>query len=133
MERRLWWSVRTGEEAKETTMKNDTRALAWYRRALAVVGVMALLIGAHALAATPPTIEIKEFKYGPPMLSVPAGTTLTWVNHDEEPHTVTSATGAFGSAGLVNDDTFVETFTKPGTYQYFCKIHPYMKGTVIVK
>jgi len=52
---------------------------------------------------------------------------------DEEPHTVTSATGAFSSAGLVNDDTFVQTFTKPGTYQYFCKIHPYMKGTLVVK
>jgi plastocyanin len=84
-------------------------------------------------AATPPTIEIKGFKYGPPILSVPVGTTLTWVNHDEEPHTVPSATGAFSSAGLVNDDTFVQTFTKPGTYQYFCAIHPYMKGTLVVK
>ena len=114
-------------------MKEDTRALAWYRRALIAIGAMALLIGVHALAATPPTIEIKEFKYGPPTLSVPAGTTLRWVNHDEEPHTVTSVTGAFGSEGLVNDDTFVQTFTKPGTYQYFCKIHPFMKGTVVVK
>jgi plastocyanin len=114
-------------------MKDNTRARAWYRRASGAVGVMALLIGAHALAATPPTIEIKGYKYGPPMLSVPAGTTLTWVNHDEEPHTVTSTTGAFNSAGLVSDDTFVQTFTKPGTYQYFCKVHPYMKGTVVVK
>jgi plastocyanin len=133
MERCLWWSVRTSEEGKERTMKDHTRARTWYRRALAAVGVTALLISVYALAATPPTIEIKEFKYGPPVLSVPVGTTLTWVNHDEEPHTVTSATGAFSSAGLVNDDTFVETFTKPGTYQYFCKIHPYMKGTVVVK
>src|SRR6266851_9942094 len=113
-------------------MKDDTRALAWYRRAFVAVGVMTLLIGAHALAATPPTIGIKEFKYGPPIVSIPAGTTVTWVNHDEEPHTVTSATGAFGSAGLVNDDTFTETFTKPGTYQYFCALHPYMKATVVV-
>jgi plastocyanin len=133
MERRRWWSVRTSGEGKERTMKDNTGVLAWYRRALAAVGVMALLIGAHALAATPPTIGIKEFKYGPPILSVPVGATVTWVNHDEEPHTVTSATGAFSSAGLVNDDTFAQTFTKPGTYQYFCKIHPYMKGTVVVK
>ena len=103
------------------------------RWAFVAVGTMALLIGAHALAATPPTIGIKEFKYGPPIVSVPAGTTVTWVNHDEEPHTVTSATGDFTSAGLVNDDTFVQTFTKSGTYAYFCKIHPYMKGTVVVK
>lgn len=114
-------------------MKDDTRAPAWSRGALVAVGVMTLLIGAHALAATPPTIGIKEFKYGPPILSVPVGSTVTWVNHDEEPHTVTSATGAFSSAGLVNDDTFVQTFTKPGTYEYFCKVHPFMKGTVVVK
>ena len=114
-------------------MNEDTRARAWYRRTLAGVGVMALLIGVHALAATPPTIEIKEFKYGPPILSVPVGSTVTWVNHDEEPHTVTSGTGAFSSAGLVNEDTFVQTFTKPGTYEYFCKVHPFMKGTVVVK
>lgn len=121
------------EEGKERTMKDDTRGPAWYRGALVAVGVMTLLIGAHALAATPPTIGIKEFKYGPPIVSVPVGSTVTWVNHDEEPHTVTSATGAFSSAGLVNDDTFVQTFTKPGTYEYFCKVHPFMKGTVVVK
>ena len=118
-------------------MKDDTRALAWHRRGVVAIGVMILLIsahiGAHVLAATPQTIGIKQFKYGPSMLTVPVGTTVTWVNRDEEPHTVTSGTGAFSSAGLVNDDTFVRTFTKPGTYQYFCSIHPYMKGTLVVK
>ena len=113
---------------------NDKRvALRWYRRGAVAVGAAALLMGAHALAVTPTTIGIKEFKYAPSMLTVPVGTTVTWVNRDEEPHTVTSATGAFSSAGLVNDDTFVQTFTKPGTYQYFCAIHPYMKGTLVVK
>jgi amicyanin len=114
-------------------MKHETRARTWSRRALVAIGVTAVLVGARALAATPPTIGIKEFKYGPPMLSVPVGSTVTWVNHDEEPHTVTSATGAFSSPGLVNDDTFAQKFTKPGTYEYFCKIHPFMKGTVVVK
>ena len=114
-------------------MKTDTRALTWYRRGAVAAGVMTLLIGAHALAATPPTIGIKQFKYGPSMLTVPAGTTVRWVNHDEEPHTVTSGTGAFSSEGLVHDDMFVHTFTKPGTYQYSCAIHPYMKGTLVVK
>jgi len=114
-------------------MNDDTTALAWYRRGIVAAGVVTLLIGAHALAATPPTIGIKEFKYGPSMLTVPVGTTVTWVNHDEEPHTVTSGTGAFSSAGLVHEDTFVQTFTKPGTYQYSCAIHPYMKGTLVVK
>ena len=114
-------------------MKEDTRALAWYRRGLVAVGVVTLLIGAQAPAATPPTIGIKEFKYGPSILTVPVGTTVTWVNHDEEPHTVTSATGAFGSPGLVNADTFAQRFTTPGTYQYFCALHPHMKATVVVK
>jgi plastocyanin len=114
-------------------MKDDTRALVWPGRGVVAIGVVTLLIGAHALAATPQTIGIKQFKFGPSMLTVPVGTTVTWVNRDEEPHTVTSGTGAFSSAGLVNDDTFVRTFTKPGTYQYFCSIHPYMKGTLVVK
>jgi plastocyanin len=114
-------------------MKDDTRALAWSRRGLVAVGVVTLFITAYALAATPPTIGIKQFKYEPPMLTVPVGTTVTWINHDEEPHTITSETGAFRSAGLVHDDTFVQTFTKPGTYQYSCAIHPYMKGTLVVK
>src|SRR5256712_14133379 len=101
-------------------MTDDTTALAWYRRGIVAAGVVTLLIGAHALAATPPTIGIKEFKYGPSMLTVPVGTTVTWVNHDEEPHTVTSGTGAFSSAGLVGDATIVRTSTNAGTYQYFC-------------
>ncbi len=114
-------------------MKDERSAVAWPRRALVAVGVTALLLGADALAATPPTIGIKEFKYAPPTLTVPVGTTVTWVNHDEEPHTVTSATGAFSSAGLVNHDTFMQTFRKPGTYQYFCALHPHMRATVVVK
>src|SRR5438309_9711997 len=100
-------------------MKVDTRALAWFRRGVVAVGVVTLLIGAHALAATPPTIGIKEFKYGPSMLTVPVGTTVTWANHDEEPHTVTSGTGAFSSAGLVDAAPFMQTFPTPRTSPYF--------------
>src|SRR2546429_8769443 len=100
-------------------MKNDTKVMAWYRRGIVAAGVVALLMGAHALAATPPTIGIKEFKYGPSMLTVPAGTTVTWGNHDEEPHTVTSGTGAFSSAGLRDEDTVVQNLSKPGTYPYY--------------
>src|SRR5438445_12994865 len=98
-------------------MNHDARALAWYRRGIVAAGVVTLLMGAHALAATPPTIGIKEFKYGPSMLTVPAGTTVTWVNHDAEPHTVTSGTGALSSAGRVDEETFVPAFTTPGSYQ----------------
>ena len=102
------------------------------RLALATV-LAASLLGGEALAVTSPTIGIKEFKYTPATVTLPVGTTVTWINRDEEPHTVTAASGAFSSAGLVHDDTFTQTFTKPGTYTYFCALHPHMKATVEVK
>jgi plastocyanin len=97
------------------------------------VAAAACLAGAHALAAPSPTVGIKNFTYAPPALTVPLGSTVRWVNHDEETHTVTSATGAFTSTGLAKEDSFAQTFTKPGTYQYFCALHPHMKATVIVR
>jgi len=101
---------------------------------------MAVLIGlalaasaAQARGAGSVAVGIKEFRFAPAALEVPRGTTVTWVNHDEETHTITSTTGAFASAGLGNDETFAKTFTRPGTYEYFCALHPKMRATVIVK
>ncbi len=108
----------------------------WSKRIGLAVGLfvaVAFPVSGVPAAGSAAAVGIKDFKFAPPVLTVPVGAAVTWVNHDEEPHTVTSGTGAFGSAGLVNDDSFVQTFTKPGTYQYFCAIHPYMKGTVVVK
>jgi len=87
----------------------------------------------HALAARSVTVGIKEFKFAPAALEVHPGTTVTWTNRDEETHTITSTTGAFASAGLGNDETFSQTFSKPGTYEYFCALHPKMRATVVVK
>ena len=98
----------------------------------ALVGA-ALAVGALAHAAGVTRVEIKEFKYGPAELTVRTGSTVTWTNHDEEPHTITSATGAFASAGLSHDETFTQTFTHPGTYAYFCALHPQMRATVTVR
>ena len=78
-------------------------------------------------------VGIKEFKFAPAALQVSAGTTVRWTNHDEETHAITSTTGAFASRGLGNDETFAQTFAKPGTYEYFCALHPRMRATVIVK
>ena|SRR2546425_12610251 len=104
------------------------------RAACAVCGLAtALLAASHAPASSAANVGIKAFKYAPPMLTVPVGTTVTWTNHDEDPHTVTSATGAFTSAGLSNEETFAQTFTRPGTYQYFCALHPHMRATVVVE
>jgi plastocyanin len=103
------------------------------RAALVVVALAASLSGGRAPAASRSTVAIEHFKYAPATLIVPVGGTVTWVNHDEEPHTVTSTTGAFASSGLVNEDTFAQTFTRAGTYQYFCALHPHMKATVVAR
>ena len=102
--------------------------------ALALLG-LALIVAsaAHALGSSAAGVEIKEFRFAPTALEIRQGTTVTWTNHDEETHTITSTTGAFGSRGLGNDETFAQTFTRPGTYEYFCALHPKMRAAVIVK
>jgi plastocyanin len=99
----------------------------------AAVLAPALFAASHGMAAHPVSIDIKDFAYRPSVLTVPVGTTVTWTNRDEEPHTVTSATGAFASAGLSHAETFQQTFTQPGTLTYFCALHPQMKATVVVR
>ncbi len=86
-------------------------------------------------AAEPNTVTIDNFAFGPQVLTVALGTTVTWINHDDEPHTVVNAgtPRLFKSGALDTDDTFTFTFDKPGTYEYFCSIHPHMTGTVVVK
>jgi len=84
-------------------------------------------------AQTGPRIEITKHKFSRPTLTVPAGTTVTWLNRDEDLHTVVSTTLAFKSAGLETDEAYSYTFTKPGVYEYFCTLHPLMTGKVIVK
>jgi len=94
---------------------------------------MTLVQASHVLAASGWAVGIRDFKFSPPSVTVPVGTTVTWTNHDEVSHTITSAAGAFGSAGLSNAETFAQTFTQPGTYPYSCSLHPRMRATVIVK
>jgi hypothetical protein len=66
-------------------------------------------------------------------LTIRAGTTVTWVNNDDDLHTVTSTQGLFASPGLDHGDTFAYRFTAPGMYPYFCALHPHMQGTIIVQ
>jgi len=84
-------------------------------------------------AETGPRIEIAKHKFSLPTLTVPAGTTVTWLNRDDDVHTVVSTTQAFRSGGLETDEAYSYKFTKPGVYQYFCTLHPLMTGKVIVK
>jgi plastocyanin len=98
-------------------------------------------VGATATPATaePPTAESKvtidNFTFSPPTLTVTAGTKVTWVNHDDVPHTATSTAKpkAFDSGTLDTDQQFSHVFTTPGTYDYFCAVHPKMTGRIIVK
>ena len=77
-------------------------------------------------------VKIDNFSFGPASLAVAAGTTVTWTNNDDVPHTVVSDDKVFKSKALDTDDKFSYTFTKPGTYNYFCSVHPKMTATVVV-
>ena len=110
------------------------RKRSWPSAVLAASALsLALLSGGRAPAATPPHIDIEEFRYAPPFVTIARGTTVTWTNHDEETHTVTAAGGTFASAGLESGESFAQTFATPGTYTYFCSLHPYMRATVVVE
>lgn len=77
-------------------------------------------------------VTIKAFAYGPKDITVTAGTTVTWINKDPEPHTVVDKDGKFRSSALDTDDSYSFTFTEPGTYTVFCSLHPQMTGKVTV-
>ena len=119
------------------------------RRSVSLAGLVATLVlgigacgaGQKAFVANaqqhPAAMEVKidNFSFGPASLTVPVGTTVTWINHDDIPHTVVSTDDpkTFKSKVLDTDEKFSFTFSKPGTYSYFCSIHPKMTGKVIVQ
>ena len=78
---------------------------------------------------------IDNFTFSPAEVTVTPGTKVTWVNHDDVPHTATSTAKprAFNSGTLDTEGMFSHVFTQPGTYEYFCAVHPHMKGRVTVK
>jgi plastocyanin len=84
-------------------------------------------------AAKAVTIKIDNFAFAPPDLTIAAGTTVTWKNDDGEVHKVQDDHKGFSLAALDTDDSFSHTFATPGVYHYFCSIHPYMVGKIVVK
>ena len=78
-------------------------------------------------------VKIDNFSFGPAELKVPVGTTVTWTNHDDIPHTAVSTDKIFKSKVMDTDEKFSFTFSKPGTYEYFCSIHPKMTGKIVVQ
>lgn len=112
------------------------RCIARAALAAALLLVAASWFGWHSLAAPPGNaVAIEDFAFGPATLTVPRGTTVTWTNRDDEPHTVMSADDPklFKSPALDTGDSFAFTFDMAGTYKYFCSVHPHMQGIVVVQ
>jgi plastocyanin len=101
------------------------------RSLLTLLAMAAIWTGSEA--AAPNSIEVKDFMFMPTTLTVNAGTQVSWVNKDDEPHTVVSDAGLFRSGALDTNESFSFKFDKPGTYHFACSIHPRMVGTIIVK
>jgi plastocyanin len=95
--------------------------------------LLVALIAAAPASSTGPTVTIKDDAFSPTQLTISVGQTVTFVNNDDDAHTVTSSTGDFDSKGLDTNGVWRHTFTKPGTYKYFCELHPFMKATIVVK
>jgi amicyanin len=103
---------------------------------LSVTGI-ALMAGAASAAepaAATVQVSISSYKFDPPVLTVPVGTTVVWTNHDDVPHTVTSTDKTFKSSGALDQgDSYSYTFKAAGTYNYYCTVHPFMTAKVIVQ
>jgi plastocyanin len=114
------------------TLKGAAMALALNLGALSATALASPAASA-APAPAGPTVKIDNFVFGPEALTVTVGTTVTWINQDDIPHSVVANDKAFKSKVLDTDERFSFTFTKAGEYGYFCSLHPHMTGKVIVK
>ena len=107
--------------------------------ATVVIAIVLLLAGSPIVRAsdTPSApgadVKIDNFSFGPQTITVPVGATVTWTNRDDIPHTTVSTEGLFKSKVMDTDEKFSYTFTKAGTYPYYCSVHPKMTGQVVVK
>ena len=98
--------------------------------------ITTLSFGTNAAVSDPPAdaiVIIQNFSFQPATLTIKAGTKVTWINRDDDPHTATDTEKRFGSKALDTGDRFSTEFTKPGTYNYYCALHPKMTGQIIVK
>ena len=101
----------------------------------AVVGsVLAAGVLFARAEGTPNTVTIDNFSFAPATLTVKAGSTVTWTNRDDIPHGIASSNNAFKKSGALDtNDSYSFTFATPGTYQYFCYLHPHMVGSIVVE
>ena len=104
-----------------------------------MIATLLLFAGSSRVAASDQpsaanvAVKIDNFVFGPQAITVPVGTTVTWTNSDDIPHTAVSTDGAFKSKVMDTNEKFSYTFTKAGTYAYYCSVHPKMTGQVVVK
>jgi plastocyanin len=103
-----------------------------------MIALLLLFAASPSVRATEPSavnaaVKIDNFVFGPQTITVPVGATVTWTNSDDIPHTSVSTDGVFKSKVLDTDEKFSYTFTKAGTYPYYCTIHPKMTGKVVVQ
>jgi amicyanin len=111
------------------------------RLGIAGLAIILLMVAGRAknsgftAAEEKPPVEIKidNFVFSPSTITVPAGSTVRWTNHDDIPHNVVSDDKTIKSKVMDTDESFSYTFAKPGTYNYFCSIHPKMTGKVVVQ
>jgi len=102
------------------------------RIAIRSLALVVSVAAGTAFAAEPATINIDNFTFKPPTLTVPKGTTVVWLNRDDSPHRVAGTGGQFKSPVLDTDENFSWTFTQAGEAAYFCTMHPHMTGKVVV-
>jgi len=105
------------------------------------IALLAFVAGAALACAMAPSVAqnnavavtIDNFVFGPERIAVKAGTTVTWTNRDDIPHTVANKDRLFKSKVMDTDESYSFTFTTPGEYSYFCSLHPHMTGTIVVE
>jgi plastocyanin len=121
------------------TMTNKNVWIAGVAAPVMIAMILILLAGSFSIAANAEpsagaaSVKIDNFVFGPQTLTVPVGATVTWTNSDDIPHTSVSTEGVFKSKVMDTDEKFSYTFTKAGTYPYYCTIHPKMTGKIVVQ
>ena len=104
-----------------------------FLRSAVCATMLASVLQVGSAHAADTEVKIDNFTFNPPRVIVKAGTTVRWENGDDIPHTVTATAKQFNSKVLDTEQKFSFTFTTPGTYEYFCALHPHMTGTIVVE
>jgi len=111
---------------------NQSKILFFWSLAVLTL-TLTVCLGHIAKAEAASSVHIDNFTFTPQEITITRGTTLTWINEDDIPHAIAASNKAFRSKAMDTEQNFSFTFSEPGTYEYFCSLHPHMQGKVIVK